>query len=74
MLSRAEVGARLAFAGSYSPDAVRASLSDLGRRLPDEATTLLKESYERGMFGRVLDKLVDGIAAPPVRRHIESKA
>jgi hypothetical protein len=53
---------------------VRASLSDLARRLPDEATTLLKESYEREMFGRVLDKLVDGIAAPPVRRHIESKA
>src|SRR2546421_1062909 len=38
-----------ALAGSYSADALLAMLADLSRRLPDEATALLKETAEKGM-------------------------
>jgi serine/threonine-protein kinase HipA len=54
---------KLAVAGNYSPDALIAMLGELSRRLPDEASSLLKEISERGMSRPVLIRLVDGLAA-----------
>ena len=63
---------KLALAGSYPPDALLAMLAEFSRRLPDEATALLKEASGRGMSRAVLVKLVNGLAAQcrRVQRHL----
>jgi len=54
---------KLALVGSYSADALLATLGEFASRLPDEATALLKDTAERGMSRAVLAKLVDAVAA-----------
>jgi serine/threonine-protein kinase HipA len=65
---------KLALAGSYSADALLATLSDFSSRLPDEASALLKEIAEKGMARAVLARVVDGIAAQCrlVQRQLET--